>query len=200
MVDQKGISAEFLPKVSAEIRQKVFLHLFGLSVLLQKHFLSAECQSFCRNCSFLQLESCFEGSMVLHLSWNSYKFPFLHPILCKILHSKELLTCRKNLFLQKDAISAERPSFGSFCISAERNIFGRLSFCFLQNDKIPLSVDHYLELNRYGIFDSQLSSIWTFYRARLRGGPQVWWTLLLLLLTTSAWPCLQHSRNLGTTF
>ena len=142
VVDQKGISAEFLPKVSAEIRQKVFLHLFGLSVLLQKHFLSAECQSFCRNCSFLQLESCFEGSMVLHLSWNSYKFPFLHPILCKILHSKELLTCRKNLFLQKDAISAERPSFGSFCISAERNIFGRLSFCFLQNDKIPLSVDH----------------------------------------------------------
>ena len=138
-----GLSAEFLPKVSAEIRQKVFLHLFGLSVLLQKHFLSAECQSFCRNCSFLQLESCFEGSMVLHLSWNSYKFPFLHPILCKILHSKELLTCRKNLFLQKDAISAERPSFGSFCISAERNIFGRLSFCFLQNDKISLSVNHY---------------------------------------------------------
>ena len=147
MVDQKGISAEFLPKVSAEIWQKVFLHLFGLSVLLQKHFLSAECQSFCRNCSFLQLESCFEGSMVLHLSWNSYKFPFLHPILCKILHSKELLTCRKNLFLQKDAISAERPSFGSFCISAERNIFGRLSFCFLQNDKTPLSVDHYLALS-----------------------------------------------------
>ena len=68
VVDQKGLSAEFLPKVSAEIRQKVFLHLFGLSVLLQKHFLSAECQSFCRNCSFLQLESCFEGSMVLHLS------------------------------------------------------------------------------------------------------------------------------------
>ena len=68
MVDQKGISAEFLPKVSAEIWQKVFLHLFGLSVHLQKHFILAECQSFGRNCSFLQVESCFEGSMVLHLS------------------------------------------------------------------------------------------------------------------------------------
>ena len=64
VVDQKGISAEFLPKVSAEIRQKVFLHLFGLSVLLQKHFLLAECQSFCRNCFFLQANS-FLGYFIL---------------------------------------------------------------------------------------------------------------------------------------
>ena len=82
VVNQKGLSAEFLPKGSAEIRQKVFLHLFGLSVLLQKHFLLAECESFCRNCFFLQAESCFESSMVLHLSWNSDKFSFQHPILC----------------------------------------------------------------------------------------------------------------------
>ena len=38
------------------------------------------------------------------------------------------------------------------------------------------------------------------YRARLKGGPQVWRILLLLLLTTFAWLCLQNSRNLGTTF
>ena len=38
------------------------------------------------------------------------------------------------------------------------------------------------------------------YRARLKGGPQVWWILLLRLLTAFAWLCLQHSRNLGTTF
>ena len=142
MVDQKGLSAEFLPKVSAEIRQKVFLHLFGLSVVLQKHYLSAECPSFCRNCFFLHARSCFESSIVLHLSYNRHTFPFLPPILCNILDSKELWVCRKNLFLQKDAISAERSSFCSFCISAERNIFGRLSFCFLQKDKISLSVDH----------------------------------------------------------
>ena len=37
----------------------------------------------------------------------------------------------------------------------------------------------------------------TWYRARLKGGPQVWRILFQLLLTTSAWPCLLHSRNLG---
>ena len=37
-----------------------------------------------------------------------------------------------------------------------------------------------------------------FYRALLKGGPQVWWILLLLLLTNPAWLCLQHSRNLET--
>ena len=36
-----------------------------------------------------------------------------------------------------------------------------------------------------------------FYRDRLKGGPQVGWILCLLLLSTSAWPCLQHSRNLS---
>ena len=36
------------------------------------------------------------------------------------------------------------------------------------------------------------------YRARLKGDPQVWWIMLLLLLPTSAWLCLQHSRNLGS--
>ena len=38
------------------------------------------------------------------------------------------------------------------------------------------------------------------YRARLIGGPQVWWILFLLLLTTSASTCLQHSRNLGPAY
>ena len=36
------------------------------------------------------------------------------------------------------------------------------------------------------------------YRARLKGGPRVWWILFLLLLTISGWLCLQHSRNLGS--
>ena len=36
-----------------------------------------------------------------------------------------------------------------------------------------------------------------FNRDRLKGGPQVWW---ILLFTTSAWPCLQHSRNLEPAF
>ena len=35
------------------------------------------------------------------------------------------------------------------------------------------------------------------YKARLKGEAQVWWNLLLLLLTTSAWPCLSYSLNLG---
>ena len=38
------------------------------------------------------------------------------------------------------------------------------------------------------------------YRAPLIGGPQVWWILFLLLLTTSASTCLQHSRNLGPAY
>ena len=40
----------------------------------------------------------------------------------------------------------------------------------------------------------------TTYRARLKGGPQVWWIMFLSLLATFVWACLQHSRNLGTTF
>ena len=38
------------------------------------------------------------------------------------------------------------------------------------------------------------------YRGGRKGSPQVWGILLLLLLTTSAWLCLLHSRNLGITF
>ena len=34
------------------------------------------------------------------------------------------------------------------------------------------------------------------YRTRLKGGPQVWWTLLLLLLSTSTWLSLLQSFNL----
>ena len=34
----------------------------------------------------------------------------------------------------------------------------------------------------------------------LKSGSQVWWTLCLPFLTTSSWPCLQPSRNLGPTF
>ena len=36
------------------------------------------------------------------------------------------------------------------------------------------------------------------YSARIKGGDQALWIMLLLLLTTSLL-CLQHSRNLGTT-
>ena len=36
--------------------------------------------------------------------------------------------------------------------------------------------------------------------AWLKGDTQVWWLLFLLLFTSSAWLCLQHSCNLGTNF
>ena len=38
------------------------------------------------------------------------------------------------------------------------------------------------------------------YRVRLKGWPQVWWNLMMLFLTPSAYPCLKHSRYPGTTF
>ena len=76
MVDQKGLSAEFLPKVSAEIWQKVFLPLFGLSVILQKRSLSAERPAFCRNGFFLQANSSLEISMVLDFDVKQAKNPF----------------------------------------------------------------------------------------------------------------------------
>ena len=38
------------------------------------------------------------------------------------------------------------------------------------------------------------------YRARLKGGRQVWRILFQLWLSASAWLCLQHSRNLGPSF
>ena len=38
----------------------------------------------------------------------------------------------------------------------------------------------------------------SMYRARQKNGSQVARILFLLLLTTSAWPCLKNSRNLGT--
>ena len=38
------------------------------------------------------------------------------------------------------------------------------------------------------------------YRAQLKGGHQIWWAFLLLLLTTSAWLYLKHSRNLWPAF
>ena len=38
------------------------------------------------------------------------------------------------------------------------------------------------------------------YRGGRKGSPQVWGILLLLLLTTSAWLCLQDSLNLAEAF
>ena len=40
----------------------------------------------------------------------------------------------------------------------------------------------------------------SLYRARLKGFGQVWRILFLLLLSTSASTCLQHSRNLAKVF
>ena len=46
-----------------------------------------------------------------------------------------------------------------------------------------------------------ITPIWeSEYKAQLKGGPQLWWILSLLLLATSAWLSLQHSRNLENTF
>ena len=87
--------------------------------------------------------------MVLHLMVKEAKIPFsatYYPqddaLFYFLKSSWPYLACRKILFLQKDDISAERLSFGSFCISAERNTFGRLSFCFLQKGKISLTIHH----------------------------------------------------------
>ena len=54
VVKRKGLSAAFLPKISAEIRQKDFLIRNALSAFLQKEAVSAERGSFCRNSLFLQ--------------------------------------------------------------------------------------------------------------------------------------------------
>ena len=47
---------------------------------------------------------------------------------------------------------------------------------------------------------NSIKSWGSWYRAQLKGGPQVLCILLLLLLTTKAWLCMQHSRNLGPAF
>ena len=109
VVDQKGLSAEFLQKVSAKIRQKVFLHLFVLSVLLQKHYISAERPSFCRNLSFCRVEVLWRVIWYFILRWNRPKLPFLQPTTLKMMHySKELLAL---LGLQKDPFSAKKMTF-----------------------------------------------------------------------------------------
>ena len=46
----------------------------------------------------------------------------------------------------------------------------------------------------------ELIADYTLYRARLKGFGQVWWSLFLQLLITSAWTCLEHSRNLAEAF
>ena len=43
-------------------------------------------------------------------------------------------------------------------------------------------------------------SLQLLYRARLKGGPQVWWIVFVVLHSTFAWLYLQHSRNPGNTF
>ena len=43
-------------------------------------------------------------------------------------------------------------------------------------------------------------TVYVVYRGGLKFRSQVWWILFLPLLTTSAWACLQHSRNLGAAF
>ena len=53
VVNRKGHPALFLPKFSAEIRQKEFLIRKALSVYLQKLSLLAERTSFCRKTLFL---------------------------------------------------------------------------------------------------------------------------------------------------
>ena len=55
----------------------------------------------------------------------------------------EGFSCRKSLFLQKEALLAETASFSSCGISAEIDFFEEPSFGFRQNDKDSLSVDHY---------------------------------------------------------
>ena len=61
----------------------------------------------------------------------------------------------------------------------------------------------FLGSQRDRIFHPRLSEAqlrFTLYSARQKNGSQVARILFLLLLTTSAWPCLNNSRNLGTIF
>ena len=50
---------------------------------------------------------------------------------------------QNSLFRQKELLSAETPSFGSFGISAEMFLFEVLSFGYRQKEEISLSVAHY---------------------------------------------------------
>ena len=84
VVKRKGLSAAFLPKISAEIRQKDFLIRNVLSVFLQKEAISAERCSFGRNNLFLQ------------------------PDYLKMRHC---FAMKGTSGLQKEAVSAETTSF-----------------------------------------------------------------------------------------
>ena len=100
MGDCNGDLGGLLPKIVAEIQQKMFGFLFGLSMFLQKYLLLAEIASFSQNSLFWQ-ES----------SFNMPKF-----------HVKTLLNSWR-----KEPLSAEKASFGLLGISAERNSFDGLS-------------------------------------------------------------------------
>ena len=120
VVNRKGLSAAFLPKISAEIRQKDFLIRNVLSVFLQKEAVSAERCSFGRNNLFLQ------------------------PDYLKMRHC---FAMKGTSGLQKEAVSAERTSFCRnsffrlFLYFCRKAMLSSPSFCFLQKDKNSLSVD-----------------------------------------------------------
>ena len=63
-------------------------------------------------------------------------------------------------------------------------------------------INQFLEMTRWaGVkkFQNVDAMFFRFqvYKEYLKGHSQVWWILFLLLLTSSASTCLQHSRNLG---
>ena len=108
MVGRKGILVDFLPKLLAEIRQKVFLCLSGLSVFLQKGSLSAERLSFGRKAPLLAERLTF-----------GRKLPFLLAFWWTFCRNFKQKFGRKILFLPKEGLLAEITSFGYFGISAE---------------------------------------------------------------------------------
>ena len=120
MVNRKGLSAAFLPKISAEIRQKDFLIRNVLSVFLQKEAVSAERGSFGRNSLFLQPDC---------------------------LKMRYCTAMKGTSGLKKETVSAERTSFCRnsffrlFLYFCRKALLSILSFCFLQKDKNSLSVD-----------------------------------------------------------
>ena len=84
--------------------------------------------------------------------------------------------------LRADRVPSKKSVFSCFCAS-------RIKYRILPRD--------------FALWLSSFSRPPTFfrllkYRGRQNCGPQVWWILFLLLLTSSASTCLQHSRNLGT--
>ena len=134
MGNRNSLSALFLPKLSAEILAE------RLSVFKRSFSVLAEAAIFGRNSHFQQK---------YHLSADILANYF--PETCGIFY-------RKSLFRQKQSLSAETPSFGSFGILAEMFLFEVLSFGYRQKEEISLSVAHYLVTIQFDLLGPKIGA------------------------------------------